>query len=118
MITLKEHLRKREFVDQTDYYLEVMINEKPTGILIVASSIGGVVHGSVEIYFAGVWENCYRSEYPHNMDLEVIGNVITFKKYVMENIDNILDFAGWNIIFIKNRSEEMCNILLEAIPDR
>lgn len=100
------------------YNLDVLIDGKRTGILIEAGSGGGFVDGSITLFYGDILDvhmdgtikvvppNETSRIFSVPYEIKIKGTISHLKKYVVENIKEILDIVHPFVQSLKNEISE------------
>ena len=110
------------------YNLDVLINGKRTGIVIEAESGGGSVGGDITLFYGDIHDvymegrikipfgdpSCL-SSIPY--EIRIKGNIRHLKKYVVENIREILDNIYPHIRDLKDEISGSVDVIREVLGE-
>ena len=110
------------------YNLDVLINGKRTGIVIEAGSGSGSVEGNITLFYGDIHDVYMEgrikvpSDDPSRLlsipyEIKIKGNIRHLKKYVVENIREILDNIYPHVRDLKNEISGSADVIRQVLGE-
>ena len=110
------------------YNLDVLINGKRTGIVIEAGSGGGSVESDITLFYGDIFgvymegnikvpPNDSSRLSPVLYEIRIKGNIRHLKKYVVENIKEILDIVYPHVQALKDEISGSVDVIRQVLEE-
>jgi len=109
-ITIHINQIYRECSDLMNYDLEIFMDGKPTNICIQASSGGGSVEGQICFLPRG-YEGYEEMLVSRSKTINLSGDIRHLKKFIIENLDDILEFIMEDLLVLQVKVNESYKIV-------